>query len=613
MFLFEMGEKMRKFQQIKLQLTSLKNIFTKNMKLKQKFILLYLFGIFIPVVLVDLVIIYNINTYQKQEKKRELEYSVERVLNEFSGLIEQVTYFSRNIVNDSELHAFLERDYVSEEEYRYAYRKIESRSILNYSKFIKEISNITIYVENDTIVEKENIKKLNDITRKLWWYQKYEGNSSSVYIFEDITRNAGSGINPTAGVISLIREFETFDGRECILVLDLNYNQLYYNIIDEQSQSDIYICNSNRILFASDSEIFKGKESEIPVVDEIREDSIIVSQLVPSVGETWKIYALSAREPLLKTLLSSRQIVFLVLIVNLLAPTIIINVLVKSIISRLQVLENHFDGLKNEEFQRIPEDTANDEISQLFRHYNRTVDKIEALISTVVQRNNEKHALEVTKKQAELNALNTQVNPHFMYNTLECICMRSLIKGEKETADIVRCLSILLRQMSKWNRDVVTIEEELSFVERYLSIQKYRFAEKIAYEVRVQDDAKDFMIPKLTLVSFVENACVHGIEESVDSGDVSVSARVKDDHISIIVKDTGCGMDEVTLRQMKEKLEMADVDMLFRAKSTGVLNAYLRLKMYFGDRLNFNISSIIDEGTQIEICIEREFQNSRGM
>lgn len=600
---------MKIFRQIRGLIAS----FTKNMKLKQKFMLLYLFGIFIPVIMVDLIVIININEYQKREQKQELENSIANVLNEFSSVIEQVTYYSRNIVSDSSLMRFLNTDYSSTKEFQKAYENIGNKSILNYYKFIKEVSNVTIYVDNDTVTEKDNIKKLDDITRKMWWYQKFEGSKSSFYIFEDITRNAGSGINPKAGTITLIRKFTNISERECILMLDLNYNQIFHNLLDNQTQSDIYICNSNRILFASDSTIFKSSKDKIPVVEQIRRESVFVSQLVPAVAEDWTIYALCSEEPLWKTLLSSKELIFIILFINLLLPTIIINILVKSIISRLHILENYFDGLKNEQFDRIPEDTGKDEISQLFEHYNRTVDKIQELINAIIERNNEKHALEVTKKQAELNALNSQVNPHFMYNTLECISMRSLIKGEKETAEIIRCLSVLLRQMSKWNRDVVTIEEELSFVEKYLMIQKYRFADKITYEVRQQDAARDFLIPKLTLVSFVENACVHGIEESVDSGDVSVTASVTDENVMIVVKDTGCGMDDETLQELRAKLDVADVNMLFHSKSTGVLNAVMRLKMYFGDKLSFTISSVVNEGTRIEINVEREFQGNRGM
>ena len=381
----------------------------------------------------------------------------------------------------------------------------------------------------------------------------------------------------------------------------------------QEGQTGIYICNKNRVLFASNSEIFKEDNKNYPNVSNMRKEKNVCMRMVPAVGEGWAVYAIRNKQSFVKTLISSKELLMIMLFVNMLLPILVINSVAQSVIKRLNILDEHFEGLNSEKMEKIPEDINNDEISQLFRHYNGCVDKIQDLINTIVERNDEKHALEATKKQAELNALNTQVNPHFMYNTLECICMRSLLKGEKETADIVRCLSVLLRQMSKWDRDVVTIEEELAFVEKYLTIQKYRFAEKIAYEVRVEDSAKDFLIPKLTLVSFVENACVHGIEESIESGDVSVTAHAENGQILIVVKDTGCGMDNDTLEKLREKIEVVDVNMLYQSKSTGVLNAVMRLRMYFGNSLNFTISSVVDEGTRIEIRIDLEFQVNRGM
>ena len=106
---------------------------------------------------------------------------------------------------------------------------------------------------------------------------------------------------------------------------------------------------------------------------------------------------------------------------------------------------------------------------------------------------------------------------------------------------------------------------------------------------------------------------MHGIEESIESGDVSVTAHAENSQIIIVVKDTGCGMDEETLDKLRKKIEVVDVNMLYHSKSTGVLNAVMRLRMYFGERLRFTITSVVNEGTRIEIRIDREFQVNRGM
>lgn len=581
---------------------------TKNMKLKQKFLLYYLLGIIIPVVAVDAIIIGKIHILQKNDQRQEMEKSVDIVLQELQSVVGLATQFSHNIIYDTDLTKILSSEYQSDLSFAEDYSYLEKSFSLDSYQFIKEISNVTVYTDNPTIPETEHIKQLNDVTRKMWWYQKYMREESDFICFEDITRNAGSGINPYSGTICYIQRFKNITKQECILVLDLNYDRIYHMMLVGMRDSDIYICNGNRILFASNSAIFRDAGLQAPVVEMIQNKRLIMKQKIPAISEGWECYAVKAKMPFWKTVVSSKQLTFLSILISLLLPIIVINMLVNNVLSRVHILEHHFDGLLNERLEKIPIVENTDEIGRLFEHYNGCVDKIEELIKTVVQKNNEKHALEVTKKQAELNALNTQVNPHFMYNTLQCICMRSLIKGEKETAEIVRCLSDLLRQMSKWNNDVVTIEEELSFVEKYLSIQKYRFAEKIAYEVRMEDNVKELLIPKLTLVSFVENACVHGIEESLENGDVSVTAKADEKVLIIVIKDTGCGMDDDTLHELIHKIEVADVNMLLHSKSTGVLNAVMRLKMYFGDKLSFKISSVVNEGMRIEISIQRDIR-----
>ena len=592
------------FRHVKFCLSS----FTKHMQLKQKFLLHCVLGMIIPVVAVDLIVICNIQTYQRREQRQQLSDAIATVLHDFSGVMEQASYFSSSIINDKELAEYLASEYQSAVSSYEAYSSLSNRFILNGYRYIREFSNVTIYVDNPTIAETEHIKQMDEVTRKSWWYQRYVNAESDIYCFEDITRNAGSGINPYAGTISYIRRFTDVKERECILVRDLNYNQIYHIMLDEVKESEIYICNDNRILFASNTDIYKGAELQEPVVQMIDSKGMFVKQEVPAVTEGWTCYAKGAKKSLLSVATSAKMLVVVLIVISLLLPTIVINILVNNIVSRLHILECHFDGLLNEQLEKIPVEENVDEIGRLFQHYNGCVDKIKQLIETVVQKNDEKHALEVTKKQAELNALNTQVNPHFMYNTLQCICMRSLIKGEKETADIIRCLSVLLRQMSKWDKDVVTIEEELSFVEKYLAIQKYRFAEKIAYEVRMEDNVRNLSIPKLTLVSFVENACVHGIEESLEDGVVSVTASATEEKLIIVIQDTGCGMDDDTVQELIYRIEVADVNMLLHSKSTGVLNAVMRLKMYFGDKLSFHISSVVNEGTRIEISIQRDIR-----
>lgn len=124
----------------------------------------------------------------------------------------------------------------------------------------------------------------------------------------------------------------------------------------------------------------------------------------------------------------------------------------------------------------------------------------------------------IARNRAELDALKRQINPHFMYNTLESIRMHSLVKNEKETADLMGRFSILLRQVTRWSSDFVTVEEEAESVWFYLDIQKSRFGKRLEYSVYVQKETEQLMIPKFSVMTFVENACIHGIEPRIEGG-----------------------------------------------------------------------------------------------
>ena len=120
--------------------------------------------------------------------------------------------------------------------------------------------------------------------------------------------------------------------------------------------------------------------------------------------------------------------------------------------------------------------------------------------------------------------MQSQLNPHFIFNALESIRMHSILKQETETAKILESFAVLMRKNIQWNQDFVSIEEECDNVRRYLEIQKYRFGERMEFFLYIQPECQKRMIPKFTIITFVENACVHGIEKSVEGGSITVAA-----------------------------------------------------------------------------------------
>jgi two-component system sensor histidine kinase YesM len=210
-------------------------------------------------------------------------------------------------------------------------------------------------------------------------------------------------------------------------------------------------------------------------------------------------------------------------------PTILIYIILHSYNLRVRRLSRHMQLVKNERFERMEMYEGKDEIGGLIRTFNLMTEKIGDLIHDVYKLELQKKNLELEQVRAELNYLQSQVNPHFLFNTLNAILIVSKKYKYDQVIDILRNLSMLMRRLLGTKNDLIPIEEEMSFVEMYLQIEKFRFQDRFHYEMDVDPRALACRIPKMSIQSLVENSCKHGLQ------------MVKmDRHIRISVRMTAC-------------------------------------------------------------------------
>ncbi|MBH1942232.1 histidine kinase [Mobilitalea sibirica] len=541
------------------------------------------------------------NSSYKKENENHLTNTMERVEYNLNKIIEASIKFTYNLYTDSLLDEFLNKKYDNYLEYYYDYRRMLTNNNFSYNYNYGMLYKIMIYADNNTLINGANIGTLDTIITTQW-YQAFEesGKEILLYTYYDEGKRfiPGSGSSRT---ISIIRSMDHFGlGIKKLLKIDLDYNLMQREVLNEKIDGVIYVRNPEYILFSNLPGA--GSTRDYIPANTVKEDNVTMKTTFTAGTQEWEILIFAEDTAFWPMFLKSKGLFFLVLF-NILFPSVLIYFVGRSISKRLSVVMKYMGKVKKEKFEVIDIKEGKDEIGNLIRSYNLMVIKIKDLIEVVFKGNAEKQALELSKKQAELKAVQSQVNPHFLFNTLETIRMRSLLKNETETADIIGELAVLFRKSMNWGSDFVTIEEEMTFAEKYINIQKYRFGDKIKYFQYIKEECKKYLVPKLSIVTFIENACIHGIEASITEGVISVTITNNGDFMFIEISDNGIGFEKQKLESIRKMISNADIKMLNESKSTGILNAFLRLKMYCDDNILFDIDSVTQNGTDIMIQI----------
>lgn len=234
------------------------------------------------------------------------------------------------------------------------------------------------------------------------------------------------------------------------------------------------------------------------------------------------------------------------------------------------------------------------------------VKKLKGLINT-------NELIRSSKRQAQYLALQNQINPHFLYNSLEGIRGEAIMAGLDNVAEMTEALATFFRYTISNMENLVTIEDELANIENYYIIQQYRFSERLNLNIEYdREDKAEILkcrLPKLTLQPIVENSIFHGIERKMGKGNVNIKLEATSRRIIITVSDDGLGMEEERLAELNEKLKTQSFDYVKpdseRKGGIAIINVNNRIKLLFGEEYGINIYSTLNYGTDVEITLPR--------
>jgi two-component system, sensor histidine kinase YesM len=401
---------------------------------------------------------------------------------------------------------------------------------------------------------------------------------------------------------------------EGMVVVGINEEYIrkrFLSIDDPDTQ--MYITNKDGfILTSSNSQVVGKKFQTIPSFknfdlekvenssSQIISDKWIISHKHSNI-DNLDFFVVQSKEKALYELKQIKTITFVVMVICFIFSAAISFLVASRLTKPLQKLYKSMLEVEKGDFSQRVKFRGNDEIGQLGQRYDQMVRQINTLISDVYQS-------KLQQRNAELKTLQAQIHPHFLYNTLNTICWTAQRKGQKEIADMTYALSKIFRLTLSDGKDFISIKEELELVKNYLFLQEMRFKPSFTYEIEVENQIQNKLIPKLLIQPFVENAVIHGLEPSNVGGFIQIRVGIHSNRLLIEVVDNGVGMDEKHVHTLNESLVTNQQTDFNRIQGTGyaIHNVKERLLHVFGVQAKILIHSVKGRGTRVAIHLPME-------
>ncbi len=570
-----------------------------DVKFGGKFLILFFVCVVIPMITTNGYIIWSMKNGMDKEQNQRVESMAQRLEFELAGEIaKQISiadYLDRNVT----LQEFLETEYEDASAYYEAYVELMENQVIQYYYTAQSTYNIVICTDNETITNGTYFVRRQSVENSKW-YRDFVDSGRNIYLysyFED--GKESSGYIERGRRIVLIQKLPHC-GKDNIIMLEMDYNSLLDNMEMVCEGVDGYLCAEDKILLSTRDK--NSKNSDFWDLSEIQKKGCFLESSLDMYGMKMNIFLTADRLGVFNIIKRQMTSIFLLYLANLILPSLFVYILYRSLHDRIELTQEYLARMEQGVYEVIPLEEGKDEISGMILRYNLMALRIKELVEVVFKNKEREQGLEIAKREAELKALQSQLNPHFVFNALESIRMHSILKQETETARILESFAILMRKNIQWNKDFVTIEDECDNVRRYLEIQKYRFGDRLEFYLHVQEECKERIIPKFVLITFVENACVHGIEKSVEGGSITVVVSEDEKDLYFEIMDEGSGMEPEELERLSDMVKQADIEYIQKAeKSIGIVNTVVRMHQYYGEQVQIDINSTAQEGT--EVCI----------
>ena len=552
-----------------------------GIKLRYKLAIFYSLFCFLPVMLLFWLSFLQMRSIIDDKGKMNLQSYLQQSVSSMDRTLDGYNSLSDYIAFDRTLAEVFSMEYGTPyEQYEQLTQKVDP-ILRTASYFHGGMQQITIYTDNGMVKHDTTVAPVSEIEETDWYQKTLE--------------------HPGLNWFANYQEETLFSARKLafsgardgvnILYMDVDYQKLFTPYAETLiSECGLYITDQDGKLVFEESR-FSGKNQNYDLTysefleqrDRGSTDYIILCEQSNTTGWTvWLYQPVGLAGEAMRPIGVMAGVTILICIFAAVLAYFITSGMVSSRIERL----THFmQEVQEGSMDMQMESDDRDEIGMLYRGFGSMMKRIRTLI-------NEVYLSKITQKEAELKALQAQINPHFLYNTLSLINWKALAAGEEDISRMTLALSAFYRTALNRGRNVLQVETELSNTRAYLEIQSMLHDGDFDYEIEVQPEILQCESLNLILQPLVENAIHHGIEEKTDGrGKITVRGWKEDNCVWFMVEDNGVGMEQ----------EVADKILTMESKGYGVRNVDERIRLCYGEKYAMKVESVVGKGTKMTI------------
>lgn len=583
--------------------------FFYNVSFIKKMVFLFCIGVVLPMIFLQAVSYLETERGIKERMLKTVNEALDDKTLKIRSVLSETAALEKRYSTNETLYQCLDKNYTKDLDYLIQYQETFLVLFSDMNLYPYHIRNIRLYTDNPTLMNGAYVRKTEDMALEslgetLDYVNVYPltgERNTYVRTSHETRRIAGTSDSRSLSIIRTFDHYRQYNRYQKLIRVDVECEDLLEILRETNLFDNLILTDSNGQVIAALNQYSNSGSMEKFDAEQIKNSgNMLLSRDLSDFGLT--LYGSYDMNSISQEFQSSRVQSILLAAISILFALGCVYLVAGNISKRLDRLVAQADEIAQGHFvKKVGQNTAQDEFGVLEKSMDRMSAQLEELIEREYKAQVQQAQLERETNQARFLALQSQVNPHFMFNALESIRLKARVKGETETAQMIKYMAKMFRNLIEWDDNIITVREEIAFLDEFLHIQEYRFEDEFSYEIHVQEEAYECKIPKMILQPLVENACVHGLEAIEDKRwvGIDVSVDFTRNKLSLQVEDNGGGMTPEKLAQLTASFQEADS----KGKSVGLKNVYRRLALYYGDRMTFEIESVVGKGTICRISI----------